>query len=296
MSSKVAANRSKISLPEGLPWQHSVGLLLDAVQVENLLQRLFEWADLPMLEVLYLKTRFAEFRDVSPCLVRLKGANDPILAQFLANLDQQWGYLLASDEPWEQMVAHLRWLTLVEHPSEEPLLLRIAYPPVADALFSSETASSRLFGPCQCIFTADLAHNRWHQYNRPGEMPPPQHDKPYRLSEKQWASLDDARFRERVNELHQHMDTYFPDYRSNLTAPERREHLHQLALSAIEQGFDSEKALWLYANILGFMDKHPHTTDPMLLASLNPHQPMPNIKRIEMLGCVAESVERRTPQ
>lgn len=61
-----SATAKRIALPEDFPWQQSVGLLLDAVQVEKLLPRLFEWAEIPRVDVLYLTTRLAEFRDLSP--------------------------------------------------------------------------------------------------------------------------------------------------------------------------------------------------------------------------------------
>lgn len=79
--SSATAKKPRLALPDDLLWQPSVGLLLDAVQVEHLLQRLFKWNELPAVEVLYLGTRLSEFRDQSPCLVRLTDPNDPILAQ-----------------------------------------------------------------------------------------------------------------------------------------------------------------------------------------------------------------------
>ncbi|MEB0007556.1 DUF4123 domain-containing protein [Pseudomonas sp. RTB3] len=283
-----SATAKRIALPEDFPWQQSVGLLLDAVQVEKLLPRLFEWAETPRVDVLYLTTRLAEFRDLSPCLVRLKGAGDPALAQFLENVDQLWGFLLVSDEPWEQVVAHLRWLTVIEHPSGQEMLLRMAYPPVADALFGTEYPDSMLFGPCQHIFTVDLARSGWHRYTRPGEMPPPKHDAPYRFNEKQWDSLDDASFRKRVTELSRHMKHYFPDYQAELTDQQYREHLQALARRAVEHGFDCEKELYLYANAHGFVDEQGLRKDPDIVSLLDPKSSSPKAQRIERIADLAQ--------
>lgn len=282
------ATAKRIALPEDLPWQQSVGLLLDAIQVEELLSRLFEWAVIPSVDVLYLTTRLAELRDLSPCLVRLESASDPTLAQFLANVDQQWGYLLVSDEPWERVVAHLRWLTVIEYPSGQDMLLRIAYPPVADALFGAKYPDSVLFGPCQHIFTADLARSGWHHYTRPGEIPPPQHNAPYRLNEKQRDSLDDASFRKRVTELSRHMKHYFPDYQADLTDQQYCEHLQALARRAVEHDFGSEKELYLYATAHGFMSEQA-LLDDRLIASLLQHNPnFPGTERAETLAHLAQ--------
>ncbi|MEA9997364.1 DUF4123 domain-containing protein [Pseudomonas sp. 10B1] len=123
---------SRTALPDDIPWHQTVGLLLDAVQVEDLLKRLYQWVDSPCVNVLYLGTRFGALKDVSPCLVQIKGEYDPILAQFLENLDRHWGYLLISEGPWVQLVAHLRWLISIEHPSGQEMLLRIASTDVVD--------------------------------------------------------------------------------------------------------------------------------------------------------------------
>ncbi|MEA9977019.1 MULTISPECIES: DUF4123 domain-containing protein [unclassified Pseudomonas] len=139
-------------------------MLLDAVQVEDLLKRLYQWVDSPCVNVLYLGTRFGALKDVSPCLVQIKGEYDPILAQFLENLDRHWGYLLISEGPWVQLVAHLRWLISIEHPSGQEMLLRSASTDVADSLF--ESADSALFGPCQRIMTAALVNGGWRLYTR----------------------------------------------------------------------------------------------------------------------------------
>jgi hypothetical protein len=287
------ATAKRIALPEDLPWQQSVGLLLDAIQVEKLLSRLFEWAVIPSVDVLYLTTRLAESRDLSPCLVRLESASDPTLAQFLANVDQQWGYLLISDEPWERVVAHLRWLTVIEYPSGQDMLLRIAYPAVADALFGAEYPDAVLFGPCQHIFTADLARSGWRHYTRPGEIPPPQHNAPYRLNEKQRDSLDDASFRKRVTELSRHMKHYFPDYQADLTDQQYCEHLQALARRAVEHDFGSEKELYLYATAHGFMSEQA-LLDDRLIASLLQHNPnFPGTERAETLAHLAQI--RRQP-
>lgn len=185
-------------------------------------------------------------------------------------------------------MAHLRWLTVIEHPSGQEMLLRMAYPPVVDALFGAEYPDSVLFGPCQHIFTADLARNGWHHYTRPGEIPPPKHNAPYRLNEKQWDSLDDASFRKRVTELSRHMKHYFPDYQADLTDQQYWEHLQALAHRAVEHGFGSEKELYLYATAHGFMSEQALLGD-RLIASLLQHNPhYPGTERAETIANLAQ--------
>lgn len=282
-----SATANDTLLPDGFSWQRSVGLLLDAVHVEHLLQRLFEWNPLPAVEVLYLGTRLAGLRDLSPCLVRLTDPNDPILAQFLANLEQQWGYLLVSDAPWPEVVAHWRWLTVVEHPSGQALLLRIAYPDTADALFAPSSNTSALFGPCQSIFIARDAEGDWQQHCRPGDRPEPQPCAPYRLSEQQWASLEHASAAKRLSTLAQHMQHYFPDYPPELTPPQRQAHLRALADRAVELGFHSEHELYLFANAHGFMNEDTPLDDHSIALLLPPGMPV-------SAEVIAEMAHRRT--
>lgn len=246
-----AATPAPLGLPDDIPWQQTVGLLLDAVQVVDLLKRLYRWAELPSVKVLYLGTRLAALQHLSPCLVRISGPNDPILAQYLDHLDQKWGYLLVSEASWEQTAAHLQWLTSVEHWSGQEMLLRIAYPDVADALFGS--ADCVLFGPCQRVITADYIKGGWNQYYRSGDMPQQNFAAPYCLSERQAQRLMDASAHKTISDLSEHMAYYFPEYYANLTHAERDLHLQTLVHRAGEHGFNSEKALYLYCNAHGFV-------------------------------------------
>ncbi|MEB0055117.1 hypothetical protein QN402_32140, partial [Pseudomonas sp. FG1] len=64
----INAKKPTLCLPDDFSWEHTVALLLDAVQVKTLLPRLFQWDPEVTVEVIYLRTRFAQFRALSPCL------------------------------------------------------------------------------------------------------------------------------------------------------------------------------------------------------------------------------------
>lgn len=282
------AKRSAPRLPGDLPWNNNVGLLLDAVQVESLLTKLFNWDCTVSVEVLYLQTQFAQFRDISPCLVRLKGPDDPIFTHFLAHTHEQWGYLLFSDAPWSDMTNQLRWLTTIEHPSGAEMLLRIADPAVAHALFGdTQHSTSRLFGPIQQAVVINAVDDGWDQYTRQGLAPAADYSVPYRLSDQQWLLLEDASFSNMVSELHLHMQEFFPQYQANLSAPERWSHLEQLARRAVAQGCDSEADIWLYANAHGLLGDRVMHEDPEIQQLLAPGQPRPEL-RMQLISTLAE--------
>lgn len=251
-------------LPQDLPWDIPAYLLLDGISVETLPKRLYEWADSPDFEVLYLETPWAELSDVSPCLVRIDGQHDTALAAFVQNSHDEWGYLLFSHASREALLKHLRWLVCVSHPSGEKMLLRLADPAVMHALLKQATQDddATLFGPIEQIAAADRIENAWHRHLRPSSTFITQQDRPYQLSDKQLDSLGDVAFRSILISLDAHMRDYFPHYQSTLNPSQRWQHVRALAERAYSLGFSSEYDITLYANIFGLLgadalDRHP---------------------------------------
>ena len=285
-------------LPEGLPWNGAVGLLLDGVSVEKLQQHLYQWAQNPVFEPLYLGTRWAELCDISPCLVQIKTQSDPVLTQFLSASRQEWGYLVLSDHPWDDMVTHFRWLTSVLHPQGEEVLLRIADPAVTHALLTHAQSlkDSTLFGPCTHVVTADAALGCWHIDLRPGDALKTDHSKRYRLNDGQLSLLDEVNFRNVVIRLDQHMHEYFPNYKAHVPPPQRWEHMHALASTAYKRGFNTELDITLYANIHGFLGAQALEEHPDLNALLETPSERTATQRIEHIATIAkeraESLQR----
>lgn len=277
-------------LPQGLPWNDTVGLLLDGVSVEKLPQHLYQWSDNPVFEPLYLGTRWAELGDVSPCLIQIKTQNDPILLQFLNASHQEWGHLMFSDQPWDEMLSHFRWLTSVIHPQGEEVLLRIADPAVTHALLAhADTIKDpTLFGPCTQIVTADAALGCWHVNQRPGKAPEPNDKELYRLSDDQLSQLDEVNFRSIVLRLDEHLHEYFPFYQAQATPLQRWEHLHALASTSYDRGFNTELDITLYANIHGFLGERALEEHPDLDAILKTPSEQTPAQRLERVADIAQ--------
>lgn len=267
-------------LPAGLSWDAPAYLLLDGISVEALPQRLYEWSESPDFEVLYLDTPWAELSDVSPCLIRLNGQQDPALNAFIENSDDEWGYLLFSRASREELLSHLRWLVCVRHPLGEEMLLRLADPAVIHGLFglALQEADATLFGPIEQVVIADRIQGRWHQHQYPGVANFTPYDLPYQLSESQLDILGEVAFRGILIRLDEHLHDYFPDYQPALTQPERWQHIRTLAEQAYAQGFQSEHDITLYANIFGLLGAdalHAHSDIAALVgqrSSLSPSQ------------------------
>ncbi|MBU1330746.1 MAG: DUF4123 domain-containing protein [Gammaproteobacteria bacterium] len=267
-------------LPAALPWDAPAYLLLDGISVETLPQQLYEWSESPDFDAVYLETPWAELAEVSPCLVRLNGQQDPALAAFVQNSQDEWGYLVFSPASRDEVLNHLRWLVSVRHPLGEAMLLRLADPAVIYALLEPtlRDADATLWGPVEQIVAADRMQNSWHQLQRPGSATAARHDRPYQLSDAQLERLGEVAFRGILIRLDEHLREYFPDYHQALTPPDRWQHLRTLAEQAYAQGFHSEQDITLYANIFGLLGDsalQEHTDIAELLtqkSSLTPSQ------------------------
>lgn len=275
-------------LPDDFLWGQTVGLLLDALQIENLLSSLYRWSPALEVSLLYHGTQWAEVSRLSPCLVRVHDNDDPVLLQFLANTQARWGYLLVSDGSWEELLSHMRWLTSFHPPRDEEMFLRISDPEVAQALFAAEhNPGVEVFGPCQQIVVANTALGGWTQFKRPGEKNIPSYGAALVADYAQWTALQTVAFRKSTSDLYQHMQRSFPDYRADLTPVQRCEHFHQLACTAIDKGFTREQEIWLYANIFGFIGDEALAQHEDIFTLLTVPSELTGLQRVERAAALA---------
>lgn len=285
-------------LPATLPWDSHAYLLLDGISVEALPQRLYQWFESPDFDVLYLDTPWAELSDLSPCLVRLTGPQDPVLLAFVENSHDEWGYLLFTRASRAELLNHLHWLVSVRHPLGEDMLLRVADPAVVHALLEQAARDNdvTLFGPIEQVVAADRVQDCWHQHHGTGSTDGARHDRPYQLSESQLEMLGDVSFRGILIRLDEHMRDYFPGYQHALSRPERWQHLRLLAEQAYAQGFHSEHDITLYANIFGLLGTDALSAHSDIAALLGQPSSLTPTQRIEqaadMAYARAQSAER----
>ncbi|WP_372865382.1 DUF4123 domain-containing protein [Spongiibacter sp.] len=276
-------------LPAELPWDAPAYLLLDGISVESLAQRLYQWSESPDFDVLYLDTPWAELSDVSPCLVRLSGQQDPALGAFVENSHYEWGYLLFSHASRDELLSHLRWLVSVRHPLGEDMLLRLADPAVMHALFGQAVRENdvTLFGSIERVVVANRVQACWHQHQCPGSMEVTRHDRPYQLTEAQLDILGEVGFRGTLIRLDEHLREYFPDYQHGLSQPERWKHLRTLTERAYTQGFHSEHDITLYANIFGLLGEDALQTHADIAALVGKTSSLSPSQRIEQAADLA---------
>ena len=281
------------SLAKGFPceldWQGCSGLLLDAVRLIKLSHSLDQWNQPWLFEPLYTAQRMPGLEDLSPRVQKIQSLQQPVLQQFLANVEEEWGYLLFCDGSWPSMIAHLRWLTVVRMPHEQNVFLRLADPSVMHALFTLavEAGDPTLFGPCHQILIADAAQGVWHLHQRPGPAPTAQYDAHYLLSTQEASALDVVSFRNVVLRLNQHLHHYFPAYQTHLSKAQRWAHVHALATTAYDSGFSSELEITLYANIHGYLGENALQHHADLQQHLTTVSPLTSAQRIEKVAEIA---------
>lgn len=273
-------------LPNDLPWKTPAYLLLDGVSVPNLAQQLYHW-DNPAYS-LYQSTRWQELSDISPYLIALKGATDPLLAYFRENAALEWGYLLFSEADVHKLWGHWRHLLTVEHPSGVEVMPRIADPAVMHQLFglAEQANSARWFGPVTHICLPDGVTANWHQHKRPDPANP--EPEIYRLTDSELTALGEIEFRNFVSDLNQHLQTYFPDFMASFAESERRQYAQKIAEEGYQKGFASEQEITLYANVFGYLAGEPVSDNPDILQLLTESTPEAPLKRLERAAELAE--------
>ena len=239
------------ALPDDLPWaEQQAFLLLDGATISDLPTRLKQISPVVSTFALYDQPPFAALRDVSPLLVAIQRADEPLARFFLQHAEQEWGVLLFSAAPMHRVVEHLCKLLTVELPAGQSALMRLADAAVVHALFAN--ADQRLFGPLTCVLTADCVNEVWH-IHRPRQAECPVLPVPYCLSPEQNAALDQVDRRRALLELDAHLLKHFCGFHVGATLSLRWPTLQQMEDQANALGLSSRSELFNYANLLALL-------------------------------------------
>lgn len=237
-----------------LPWQtHQITLLMDGINVPHILPLLYANNTIKQFDVLYIQTRFQELKEFSPCLINLDTPTSYPIEMFLQHIQDEWGYVLASQAPWQEQIAHLKQLLIVkDQKNSAPILLKIADPLVIEALLRSTIAQEKsiLFGPFSHILTYDIIDQTIINLHRPTGLI----NKlviPYQLTLQESQALDQVDIKRANQQIYIHMYKYFPDFinkQENANAS-----IKQLIAQAEQEGFTSVQEQLYYLNIHGYL-------------------------------------------
>ncbi|USP08997.1 DUF4123 domain-containing protein [Aeromonas dhakensis] len=259
-------------------------LLLDGARIPALERALFEQDPSPSYQPVYLHAPWDSLREVSPCLVC---ATPNLLDWFMQNRDASWGYLLSSPLSLLPLAERLRGLIEVESSYGSRILLKLAMPETMWRLFMDD--EPWLWQGVEQVWIPVRQANQpvwWHKTVSP-ELGEPV-GKRFKLLDAQWTRLGEVTWLSTLDAIWRHMDKWFP---ARLQAQvEPAPWIARWAKQAYQLGFQTERDLLLFFNVLGFVGdgwwgSHDYPTLTKLLtvpSALTPSQ------RVELAASWAE--------
>lgn len=239
-------------------------LLLDGAQLPELERQLFEIADNPAYQPLYLYAPWDTLREVSPCLVQV---SEPLLRWF-QTLPANTGWLLASPLSLLPLADQLRRLIEVESPYGSRILLKLAAPETMACLLVD--ADPWLWQGIAQVWLPSRAG--WHHWQVGDALAAPLGDK-FRITDTQWERLGELSWQHQLEVTHRHMVRWFPARLAEQSDP--RSWIARWAKQAYQLGFQTEREQLLFFNVLGFVgdgwwgsDDYPTLTKLLTLPSV----------------------------
>lgn len=254
-------------------------LLLDGGQLPELERQLFEVSDSPAYQPLYLYAPWDSLREVSPCLV---AANEPLLGWF-KSLSANTGWLLASALPLLPLADQLRQLIEVESPYGSRILLKLAAPETMACLMVD--ADPWLWRGITQVWLP--TRTGWHHWQVKETLTDPIGDK-CRLTDTQWARLGEVSWQNQQDAAYRHMQAWFPERLAQQSDP--KAWTAHWAKQAYQLGFQTERDLLLFFNVLGFVGEEWWQGDdyPTLTKLLTAPSVQTPSQRVELAASWAE--------
>ncbi|MGY3943910.1 DUF4123 domain-containing protein [Aeromonas tecta] len=274
-----------IELSEG----EQLYLMLDGARIDGVERVLFEQVETPAYQPLYLYSPWDSLREVSPCLVCVT----PILLEwFIQNRESSWGYLLSSRLPLLPMAEKLRSLIEAESPYASRILLKLAMPETMWRLFmDDEPWLWQGVGQVWIPMRRGSEYLWWHKKAKP-ELDNPVGTR-FRLSDPQWEHLGEVSWLHVLDGIREHMLTWFPDRWQEQAEPDLW--LAHWAEQAYGMGFESERDLLLFFNVLGYLGSHWYDEEehPGLKTLITQASAQTPSQRIEQAAELAETLSKK---
>ncbi|TNI10250.1 DUF4123 domain-containing protein [Aeromonas veronii] len=254
-------------------------LLLDGGQIPELERHLFEVSDSPAYQPLYLYAPWDSLREVSPCLVE---ASEPLLSWFQQQ-PANTGWLLASPQALLPLADQLRQLIEVESPYGSRILLKLAAPETMACLMVD--ADPWLWRGIGQVWLP--TRTGWHHWQVEETLAEPMGDR-CRLTEPQWTRLGEVSWQNHLDATYRHMQVWFPARLSTQCDPQAW--VARWAKQAYQLGFQTERDLLLFFNVLGFVGEGWWQGDdyPTLTKYLTAPSAQTPSQRVELAASWAE--------
>ncbi len=226
-------------------------LLVDGSQIEELAKKLYGIKGELNLEAIYLFEPYLELKSVSPYLIQVTDS----VKQWFLNLNQPTlGFFFSSPLVLRRVAEKLRTLIKAESPYGSSVFVKFA---------NSECAHVLLCTHCphlwQAMNKAWLPTRFGWQYLTKPEPLPQVSEEPHKFNDEQWKLMGKIVWRNTLEKIETHMLRWFPEkHRLYFSEPYQ---LDDQASAAYQLGFNSERDLLLFFNVIGFLGLEVITSD-----------------------------------
>lgn len=219
-------------------------LLLDRVQIENLLDRLFELTGGTPVHSLYQRTAYSALDKAGPVLIGVT-PDSPLAMVFCQEWSATAGIWLESEADEDQVLAHLRGLIHARVDGVATVFFRF-YDPRITALWLKDLPAperDRLMGPVRLIRLPDL------QIHQQTEQPAtPYADKPWLLlTAEQLDHLNTAKRQSFARQLIEYGQLHFPKSLGSMDSTTLQQWAVDCQASAARSGFSAVDEVLLWA-------------------------------------------------
>jgi len=265
--------------------ERTLYLLLDGAKIEGL-AKYIALVNLSHVMPLYAGTPLQEASRVSPFLIQVSFSALSYFSELLAKGDNKNGCIvMESDSEFDDVVTYWQSQLFTVFPdTTEPMVFRLYDPRIFSAFQKSDKGieKSRLFGPCQQIWC-------WSQEMADWEAFQPQNT----VERKEWASvplilnqmhldiLSDLNLHYLLEQLHQHIQQYFPHLMSQET--QRQDFARFIYDRSTEHGFTDRQSIFYFANVWCYLggsclDELKYPTIAALLTNVSTKTPQQRVE------------------
>ncbi len=225
-----------------IPGDGSLLLFLDSTQIESCAQKLFEVEGEIDVEPIYILEPFDELLEVSPYVVRV---TPQIMSWFYSQQTPTAGFFFTSKQSIEAICCHFRHAIKVRTPYDRDVFFKMAHSEVAWVMLKNDVTHYWAM-----IDQAWLPTRvGWKILTKP-DFVPEALKWPLQLTDRLWQQLSQVTWMNTLQAITLHLEAHFP---ALIAQDEYDAWLNATASEAYQLGFNTERDLLFYFNIIGWL-------------------------------------------
>ncbi|MCW8334211.1 DUF4123 domain-containing protein [Vibrio paucivorans] len=218
-------------------------LIVDGAQIEHLAKALYNIEGQINLEPIYMSPPYDQLISVSPYVIEVTAQ----VKDWFFNLNNPMsGYFISSAKPLSEVCDGFRQVALALSPYGSQVLVKLAHSECAWVFFSTDCPM--FWEQVSAIWV--LTRSGWMYKEAPDHL---KSDSKHilRISDVQWSLLGNIAWKTTLERAEVHMFKWFHQVMHSLDSPSQW--IEQHAQFAYSKGFTTERDLFLYLNIIGYL-------------------------------------------